>query len=301
MSVVALPAATLRPARPTFAGAVRSELLKIRRQRLTWVLLAGFVVVTAVVLIAILAGRTSRTTLAEHPQTFAFTYLSAMQQLFDTGSGIVLLLLGARLVSMEYGSGTIRIVLSRGTSRLGLLAAQYTALAILGVLLLLVFTVVAAAALAGVVLAWQGSLDSLTSLPRVVWTDAALNGLVAAVSMAVCILLGTAAAVVSRSVAFAVGVAMGFFPADNFGTIVLALIGQLTHQDAWPKVTQYLLGPVLNHLPGTLQPDHQVPAAFAPVLAMGVDATRCWIVIGAWSLLFLVSAVVLTWRRDVLH
>jgi ABC-2 type transport system permease protein len=305
MSAVATPAAlsapTLRRARPSFPGAVRSELLKIGHQGLTWALLGAFALGTATVMIAIAAGGAARDALGHDPRAFYFTYLSAMQQLFDTGSGLFLLVASARLVSMEYGSGTIRIVLARGTGRLGLLAAQYAALAISALLLLAGFAVVSAAFLGALVLAWHGSLDPIASLPAVAWTDTGLSVLVAGASMAVCILLGTAAAAVGRSVAFAVGVAMAFFPADNFGTVVMLLVSRLTHQDLWPKLTQYFLGPVLNQLPATLESDHRVEAAFAPILVQSVAAPRLWAVVGAYSLVFLVAAVVLTWRRDVLH
>jgi len=192
-------------------------------------------------------------------------------------------------------------VLARGTSRLGLLGAQYAALAITGVLMLAGFAVVCTAYLFAVVTAWHGSFSPITSLPSSAWTDTWLNVLVAVVSMAVCILLSTAAAVVGRSVAFGVGVAVGFFPADNFAVIVMVLMTRITHQDVWVKATQYFLGPILNQLPASLQTDHSVNAAFFTPFVQGIDATHCLVVIGAYSTAFLVASIVLTWRRDVLH
>ena len=298
----AAPSIALRTAaRPVFAGAVRSELLKLRHQWLTWVLVAGFAVVTGIVMTTFATSSSARDTLAHDPTAFYFAYLSAMQQLFDVASGVILLIAGARLVALEYGNGTIRLVLARGTGRLGLLFAQYTALAITGVLLLAGFALFSAAFLYVLVVAWHGSFAPIASLPAVAWTDTWRNALVAGASMAVCILLGTAAAVAGRSVAFGVGVAMAFFPADNFAVIVMTLMSRITAQDVWPRATQYLLGPVLNHLPGVVQADHAVRPAFAPILVPGVDATHCWVVIGVYSLVFLATAVVLTWRRDVLH
>jgi ABC-2 type transport system permease protein len=305
LNAVAQPAATLSPsqarARPSFPGAVRSELLKIGRQWMTWVLAAGFAVLTGIALITFLATDASRTTLAASPLTFYFTYLTAMLEVFTTASGILLLLVGSRLVAMEYGSGTIRVVLSRGTSRLGLLGAQYAALAITAVLMLAAFAVVAVAFLYAVVVAWRGGFAPIASLPPVAWTDTWWSLLVAVVSMTACILLSATAAVVGRSMAFGVGVAMAFFPADNFGTLVMALLGRLTHLDVFPRLTQYLLGPALNHLPGALETDHRVRGGFALPLGGAVDATHTWIVIGVYALVFLGSAVVLTARRDVLH
>jgi ABC-type transport system involved in multi-copper enzyme maturation permease subunit len=301
VSAVAAAAAPLRPARPSWPGAVRSELLKIGRQGLTWVLVGGFAAVSAIVIVAVLASRGPRATLASDPTRFYFTYLSTMQQLFTTCAGILLLIAASRLVSMEYGNGTIRLVLARGTSRLGLLAAQYAALAITGVLLLAGFAIAGAVFLYAVVVAWHGDFSPITSLPAIAWADTWRNILVAGISMAVCILLGTAAAVVGRSVAFGVGVAMAFFPADNFGVIVMQLLARITHQDFWPKIPPYFLGPSLNQLPASLQPDHPVESALLTPFVQGIDATHCLVVIGVFALALLVASIVLTWRRDVLH
>jgi ABC-2 type transport system permease protein len=78
------------------------------------------------------------------------------------------------------------------------------------------------------------------------------------------------------------------------------LLSRLTHQDFWRQVTQYLLGPVLNQLPVALQTDHRSRATFASPL-VPVDATHCWVVIGAYSFVLLIVPIVLTWRRDVVH
>lgn len=300
MSAAVLPAVALRRARPTFPGAVRSELLKIGRTWVTWILVAGFALITAIALVATVASSSPKRSLDASPLQFYLAYLSGMEQAFAVGSGIVLLIIGSRLVSMEYGNGTIRLVLARGTSRLGLLAAQYAALAIVGLLLLAGFAIVGATFLFAIVTAWHGDFSPITSLPGSAWKDTWLNLAVAGVSMAVCILVGTTAAVVGRSMAFGIGVALGFFPADNFAVIVMLLLTRITHQDVWNKVPQYFLGPILNQLPQALQTDHQVNAAFVTPF-VSVDATHCWAVIGVFSAVFLAASVALTWRRDVLN
>lgn len=306
MTAVAEPAAAVLRARalsrahPSFVGAVRSELLKIRRQALTWVVLAGFGAVCAITLGSVISSDQVRKLLARDPRSFYFNYLQGILTLFTTMSGVFLLIVSSRLVSLEYGSGTIRMVLARGTGRLQLLGAQLVALALSGLLVLAGFIAVCAGTLYAIVVAWQGSFAPITSLPQVAWTDTWINLLVALVSMAVCILLGAAAAVVGRSMAFGVGAALAFFPADNFGTVVMSLVNRLTNQDAWRQVTRYFLGPTLNQLAASLQTDHVVGAAFATPLVK-VDATHCWTVIGVYSFVFLAASVVLTWRRDVLH
>jgi ABC-type transport system involved in multi-copper enzyme maturation permease subunit len=278
---------------------VRAELLKIRGQAMTWMLLGFMALVSALAIGSFAASSEARHQLATSPKALYFNYLSGVEATFNTLSGILLLLLASRLVSMEYGSGTIRVVLARGTGRLQLLAAQHLALAVVGLALLAGFAAVCAGALYVIVLAWHGSFAPITSLPSVAWRDTWINALVALASISVCILLGSAAAAVGRSVAFAVGVSMAFFPADNFGTIVMELLQRITHQDLWPRLTQWFLGPNLNQLPATMQSDHIVNTAFASPL-VPVDATHCWAVIGVYALVFLAAAVVSSWRRDVL-
>ena len=47
-----------------------------------------------------------------------------------------------------------------------------------------------------------------------------------------------------------------------------------------------------------MQTDHRLGASFAPPL-VPVEVTHCWVVIGAYALVFLAAWAVLTWRRDV--
>lgn len=290
----------VRRRRPTFPGAVRAELLKIRGQKMTWALVVLGAGAAILGLVAFVTSSGPARQLTGNPTAFYFGYLALVEIIFNTVSGIVLLLLASRLVAMEYASGTIRVVLARGTGRLQLLAAQYAALAMVALFLLAGFAVLSGGFLYADVVARHGSFAPITSLPSLAWHDTGMNVLVSLASMATCILLGSAAAAVGRSMAFGVGVAMAFFPADNFGTIVMALLQRITHQDVWPRATQWFLGPNLNNLPIAAQPDHVVGSAFTPPL-VPVSATHSWLLIGAYALVFLVAAVVLTWRRDVLE
>jgi ABC-2 type transport system permease protein len=291
---------SLRSRRPSFPGAVRGELLKASRQRSTWVMLAGALLLFAVFGLALLSTDQIKNSLHQNPQRWFYTLLDILLTLFDTGSGIFLLVVSARLVGMEYSAGTLRILLARGTGRLRLLAAKLTALALAALALLAGFAVLAAAFVVLIVQTWEGSLKPLTSLPAETWQYLELQFVVALVSLGICILLGTAAAVVGRSLAFGLSAALAFFPCDNFGTIVLSLLGRLTGKDFWNQISAYLLGPNLNQLPVVLEPHRQARAAFATPLVK-VDGTHVVAVIAVYAILFLVTSLVLTWRRDVLE
>jgi ABC-2 type transport system permease protein len=297
----AIPADRVEPAvpplRPRFWGAVRGEVLKLRRQRATWVMLAAGVVLFLVVLGAMVSAPNIKTQLHEAPSAWYQLTLNIFTTVFDAGAGIFLLIASARLVAMEYSAGTIRVLLGRGTGRLQLLGAQLVTLAATGLLVLLGFLIAAAVAVYLIVIAWEGSFSTVASLPNF-WHDLGLEVVVAAVSVGINILLGTAAAVVGRSLAFGLGAALAFFPADNFGTILLSLLNRLTHQNFWNQVTAYLLGPNLNSLQSKLTPGQR--AAFAQPL-VSVDATHVWVVIAVYAAAFLLISGALTRRRDVLQ
>jgi ABC-type transport system involved in multi-copper enzyme maturation permease subunit len=265
-----------------------------------WAMLGLALFFFAVVTAAVFQADVVRTQLHQHPDAFLFNLYDIYLTVFDTGSGILLLLVTARLVGMEYSSGTIRVLLARGAGRLRLLLAKMASLGLLGLLLLAGFALLASALLYAVVLAWEGSFSRISSLPGAAWTDLGIMALIALTSMGVCILIGTAAAVLGRSVAFGVGAALALFPIDNFGTRLLLLLNVLTGWHGWLDVTAYLLGPNLNVLPVLMERDHQADAAFAAPL-VAVDATHAWLVVAAWSVGLLALAVGLTWRRDVLQ
>jgi ABC-2 type transport system permease protein len=297
----ATPRAALREPRPSFAGCVGSELLKLSRQGMLWAMVGLALLLFAVIAAAVATAPGGlRSTLEQHPDAFLFTLYDVYLAIFDTGSGIFLLILAARLVGMEYSGGTIRVLLARGAGRLRLLLAKLTALALLGLALLAGFLLLVGASVYATVLGWEGSFSRITSLSGAVWTDLGIEALIALASMGVCILIGTTAAVVGRSVAFGIGVALAALPIDNFLVLVMALLNGLTKWHGWLDVTTFLLGPNLNGLSALMQTDHAARAAFATPLVK-VDAVHAWLVVGAWALALAVVSAGLTWRRDVLQ
>lgn len=282
---------------PTFWGAVRGEGLKLRRQRATWVMLGLGVVMFLVLLGAMNSAPNIKTQFQQSPEAWYRELLNIFTSVFDAGAGIFLLIASSRLVAMEYSGGTIRVLLGRGTGRLQLLAAKLFTLAVAGTALLAGFVLASAISVYLIVIGWVGSFSSVAALPNF-WHDLVTCVGIAAVSIGINILLGTAAAVVGRSLAFGLGAALGLFPADNFGTIVMALLNRLTHQAFWNQVTAYFLGPNLNILSAKLIPGQR--AAFAEPL-VSVSTTHVWVVIAVWAAAFIVLSVVLTARRDVLQ
>jgi hypothetical protein len=159
-----------------------------------------------------------------------------------------------------------------------------------------------------------GNLDLIKVLTPAFWAGACIAILPVLVSMGVSILLAAALPIVSRSLSFGLAGALGWFAADNIVVLFLRLIAILTNNDAWLKVSGYLLGPELNAMPSIIVPALTITGAFrgqvvsraqsAPTLGIGpwvnYDGTHAVVVALIYSLVFATVAMIVIWRRDVL-
>jgi ABC-2 type transport system permease protein len=287
--------------RPRFFGVVRGETLKVSRQLSFWLMLGGSFVLLAIITLAITSAPNIQDQLKTDPTSWAYGVRDVFGTIFQIGSGIFLLIVGSRLFAMEYSSGTIRIIYARGTGRLRLLLAKMLTLAIIGILLLAGYLVVAAGILALLVNAWTGSLAPLQHLPSQFWQDLGFWAMVQGMSMGIVILMAAAAAGIGRSLAFAMAASLAFFPVDNFSVILELLGSRITKQDhPWLTISQYQLGPNLNIVLNLIEPGHHARAAFAAPLTP-VDGTHALAVIGAFGLAFAVIAIFRAVRPDVLE
>jgi len=287
--------------RPRFFGTVRGEALKVSRQLSFWLMLAGSVVLLAIITLAITSASNIQDQLRSDPTAWAFGARDIFGTIFQIGSGIFLLIVGSRLFAMEYSSGTIRIIYARGTGRLRLLLAKMLTLAIIGILLLAGYLVVAGGIIALLVNAWTGSIAPLQHLPNEFWQDLGMWAVVQGMSMGIVVLLAAAAAGIGRSLAFAMAASLAFFPVDNFSVILEALGSRITKQDhPWLNISQYQLGPNLNTVLSLIEPGHHARAAFATPL-LKVDGTHALVVIGAFALAFAAIAVYRAVWPDVLE
>jgi ABC-2 type transport system permease protein len=287
--------------RPSFSGAVRGEAIKVSRQLSFWLMLAaGFVLVGITVAAFSTIGNLPDTARTD-PSGFARQMFDVYGTIFQIGSGIVLLIVGSRLIAMEYSSGTVRIAYARGVGRLQLLLAKMVLLAIIGVGLLVGWLLVVGSIVAALYANWTGGLAGLDKLDTGLQQDFGYWLLAQGISMGVVILLAAAMAGLGRSLAFAMAASLAFFPVDNFLVGIMALTARATRHDSpWRNITEYLLGPNLNSLVKLIEPDHGSPIAFAPPLNP-IDGHHALLVIGAWALFFAVVAIGRAVRPDVLE
>src|SRR5262249_42193714 len=112
--------------RPSFLGILRGEIFKVSRQRATWVMAA--ILVAILIFPSFILTTVRSVFLAEQshaaPLQFLYTLMGNNLLVLRVFSGPFLIVVTARLIGMEYSSGTIRVLLARGVGRLQLVTAK---------------------------------------------------------------------------------------------------------------------------------------------------------------------------------
>ena len=309
------PSATTRQPMPRFMGVVRGELFKITRFRAVWIMGIALALILTLPWVALLLIPSQKAHLLNGPLTTITNNTQGNMALVRVFLGVLIAIVAVLAIGTDYQQGTIRIVLARGVARLQLLAAKAVALSAL--------TTIALA----VVFLWEwllgttafsilgNGLGVFSVLGGDFWHQTAQYALTVVISTFATLIMAIAATVVGRSLAFGMAVALGFFPADNFGSIILNIIANITNNTFWLQVTRYLLGPNLNIMPAQLLPQFTrvvqtergaltetvtaVTLGFGPQIAD--DFTHTVLVTLVWSLAFVAIATFVMWRRDVLE
>jgi ABC-type transport system involved in multi-copper enzyme maturation permease subunit len=287
--------------RPSFFGIIRGEAIKVSRQLSFWLMLVGGLVVLGISVVGINTAGNIQDLAKTDPSNFARQMLDLYGTVYQIGSGIVLLIVGSRLISMEYSSGTIRIAYARGVGRLQLLLGKMASLVLVAIALLVGYLIIVSGIVEAMYASWTGSFLTIDKIGNDVWQDFGYWLIVQAMSMVVVILLAAAAAGLGRNLAFAMAASLAFFPIDNFLVGIMALTARATrNQWPWTNITEYLLGPNLNVVLGLIEPDHRALSAFAPPLNT-IDGRHALLVIGVWAVVFIVIGVGRAVRPDVLE
>jgi len=150
--------------RPSFLGTIRGEAIKVARQLSFWLMLVGGLVLLGITVVGISTAEGFSETAKNDPGGFAHQMLDLYGTVFQIGSGILLLLIGSRLIAMEYSAGTIRIAYARGVGRLHLLVSKLVFLALLGILLLAGYLLVAGGIVTAIYASATGGVAGLDTL-----------------------------------------------------------------------------------------------------------------------------------------
>ncbi len=247
ISHAAPPGTHLRQLLPSLTRLWAAGLLKLYRMRLIKVLALLELVLYFFVLLLLHSSTNERFLDRLDPHAFLQELLSLDLSYFDAAAGLLLLIAAARLVALEYSSGTIRVLLGQGIHRGTLLASQLLALLTVGLALLLGSAIISFMGGLWLLGAW-GTTTGIAIIP-ILWPAILMAMLLGIVSIVACNLIGMSAAAIGRSMPFAMGAALGFFPADNLGTPILRVLSRLSGIQWVGQVPRFLLGPSLNHLP----------------------------------------------------
>ncbi len=299
-SVAGPPATTERGLRPSFFGLMRGEWLKVSRQWAFWIML-GLMIGGYIIFTLILAGGGNLTLRIQRaPLQVLYTFMEATLFLLRVFWGMMVIVLTARLIGMEYSGGTIRVVLARGVGRLQLLAAKLSVITIITLVVsvaLVIFSTLITLLAVDVVV---HNLDVLKYADATFWQNArAYAGSVLA-SLGVSILMAAAVTTLTRSLAAGLSVSIAWFPVDNFSILILVLGDRLTQWDFWSLVSGDFLGLNLNQMPALVLTNPQFSAIGSPFVPLTpVTGAHTLLVTAIYAVIFVVVAVVFTLLPDV--
>ncbi|HEX8731474.1 MAG TPA: ABC transporter permease [Ktedonobacterales bacterium] len=294
------PAVAMRAPRPSFLGLMRGEWIKVSRQWSFWIMI-GLMVVGYILFTVILgSGGHVPERMRADPQATLYTFTQSTLFLLRVFWGMMMIVLTARLIGMEYSSGTIRIVLARGVGRLQLLAAKLsviTLIALIGGALLTLFSI--AITLISVRIS-VGNLDALKLADATFWQNTwAYVGSVL-VSLGVSILMAAAVTTLTRSLAAGLSIAIAWFPVDNFSILLLILGDRLTGWDFWSLLSGDFLGLNLNQMPTVVLTDPRLSAIGSFLVPLTpVTGAHTLLVAGIYAAIFIVVLIALTIIPDV--
>ena len=267
----------------------RWEWYKLRRRWMPWILLAIIAALPQLSLWGSVSGtfgsETEQAVRGADGTRLLFPNSVVGGLLVAQVYGIVLIMiLAASLLGTDYGWGTLRTVLSRGTGRWPFLASKLLLLALLGAAGL--FVGAAAWAVGGAIAmvtlgdgAWLA--ESADWIEVVKWCGKAVFGLLPYIVLAAFV------AVLTSSSGAAIGIALSYYMVESI------LVGVLFNFDWFERVAEFLVGPAgygWMGLPGGMT--FSYPAELP-------DAAQSFVVLLGYVLVLGGAAFWLFQRRDI--
>jgi ABC-2 type transport system permease protein len=316
LSRVSAPLAASPPPHPANVWQLMlNELFKLWKQPLVWQLIALdlFVVLSAWVVLAF--------TILQSPGSFAgghlFTGPSGLADAIGqpmllgrrAGEFIVVVLAGVAFGG-EFNTGSIRLILSRGVSRVGYLTAKYVALVVTCTFL----------ALAGILL--SSLLVNLLPLlhpaaPTLLNLDGDAIAGVAGLFLGTlqnylcCLVLGSALGLIFRSAIVGAAAGLGWMVVEEIGARFLPALGATLHPSLGRQLAQLLFTPNLNasfaealppRLAATLGPvDGTLACRPTGAVCHPSSLGQALLVSLVWGLALFALSTILFLQRDVLE
>ena len=231
------------------------------------------------------------TTTARESFREGFVLPSAATESIRSALGIVpilLMILAGSIVGTEYGMGTLRTVLTRGTGRWTLLSSKLVLLVLIAAAGLVVVSVVTAVASVFAALIPPSEEGGLADLGK--WSDLGVTFVKAVYGLAPYVALGSLLAVLTQSSAVSISTSLVYYVVELIATPLLGLNEKLE------KLTDFILGSNVNNW---------MESAFVTVeinesggLAEQPDALHAFLVILVYTVV-LAAAFWIFQRRDI--
>jgi ABC-2 type transport system permease protein len=273
------------------SGAVRAELLMMRKRASTWILLAiwatlALVFAYAVPYVTYLNGSSPESLADVLPQNLVEALIGG----FPFFGGVLALMLGVLSFGSEYGWGTLRTLLTQRPRRLRVFGAKL--LAIAAAVAVFVLVVFALGALASYAIAVREGVDTGWPSASLVIRGLAAGWLILGVWAA----LGVLLAVLFRGTALATGI--GILYALVIEGLLSALATQVSLLDSIVELFVRASGYSLVVPLGVSSDDlgDRGPGSFSGPF---VDAEQALLVLASYLAIFVLVAGSLLRRRDV--
>ena len=299
-SVAGAAVTTASGLRPSFLGLMRGEWLKISRMWTFWIMLglmfAGYILFTLV----LAGGGNLSVRISREPLLALYSVMESTLFLLRVFWGMMIIVLTARLIGMEYSGGTIRVVLARGVGRLQLLAAKLSVITIIALVVSVVLVIFSTLITMLAVEAVVHNLDVLKAADATFWQNTRAYAGTVLVSEGVSILMAAAVTTLTRSLAAGLSVSIAWFPVDNFAILILTLGDRLTHWDFWSLVSGDFLGLNLNQMSAAVLTSPQFSTLGSPFVPLTpVTGAHTLLVTAIYAVVFIAVAVIFTALPDV--
>ena len=210
--------------------------------------------------------------------------------LFDIAAFLVLILTASAL-GTEYGWGTLRTALTRGTGRWQLLSSKLVLLMLLGAAGFLVLS--AAAAVSSVLAAVIPPAESGGLLDSGSWGDAAVTFGKAVYGLAPYVALAAFLTVLTQSSAAGMSIGMGYF------VVELIFVPLLRNFEWFDNISEVLLGTNVDEWMQVSLVTVEISGTGVPSEQMTSDTLQAFLVLLAYTAALAAAAFVVFQRRDI--
>ena len=226
------------------------------------------------------------------------------------GGEFIAVALGGLAFGGEFSSGAIRLVFSRGVNRISYLLAKYITLAI-ACLALVLASLLMSAVLTNFLIIIHRPAPTLLNLDG--RTIIALFGICVGTfeNFLLCLLLGTALSIVTRSAAFGIAAGFGYLIGEDIAAQILPVIGKSLHIPLGNQINNLLFTTNLNAFYANTLPvalargldnlDGVIACNLTNKTCLPVSPLQSLVVVLVWALVLGGVSTYLFVKRDVLQ